>query len=271
MQRLVKRAADIAIASFLFAFFLPLLVLAAIGVKLTSRGPLFYKQQRVGYKGREFSIIKFRTMCIDADRNGPSVTAADDTRITPYGRFMRKSKLDELPQLINVIRGDMSLVGPRPQVPAFVAHFDPAQKKIALSVLPGVTGVTALCFRNEEIMLANKENREEYYISRILPVKLELDVWYVENCGVVKDLFLLWNTAWLLAGSVFRSLSGRVELDHDEKRIARIVKRYVDMCPGSDFPEMCDPTRIYRIYNAKPLTEERLPTQRAVVGAAGRD
>ena len=243
VRRAVKRLFDIAISLLLLAVFMPIILMTALAVRLTSAGPLFYMQPRVGLNGQIFHIVKFRTMIVGADKAGPSVTSVDDVRITSIGRFMRKSKLDELPQLFNVLRGDMSLVGPRPQVPAFVEHFEANLRQEVLSVPPGVTGITALCFRNEESMLANIKDREKYYIDRILPAKLEIDAWYVRNSGVLTDLFLLWSTAWLLAGSVFRSFHGRVEPDHDEKRVARIVKRYTDLCPASDFPEECVPSR----------------------------
>jgi lipopolysaccharide/colanic/teichoic acid biosynthesis glycosyltransferase len=176
----------------------PVLLFVGLVVKLTSPGPLFYKQKRVGLAGREFEIIKFRTMYVGSDRNGPAVTAAGDCRITPIGVFLRKSKLDEVPQLFNVIRGDMSLVGPRPQVPKFVNHFDTKYKELVLSVRPGVTGPTSLFFRNEEQMLEDIDDREAYYIARILPMKLEMDAWYVLNQSIGKDAVIVGVTIWLL-------------------------------------------------------------------------
>ena len=176
----------------------PILLAVALAVKITSPGGLFYKQKRVGLGGREFDIIKFRTMQEGADRCGPAVTASGDPRITPIGVFLRKSKLDEVPQLFNVIRGDMSLVGPRPQVPKFVNHFDARYKELVLSVRPGVTGPTSLCFRNEEQMLAHVDNQEAYYIARILPMKLEMDAWYVCNRSMATDAAIIGVTVWLL-------------------------------------------------------------------------
>ena len=167
-------------------------------VACTSRGPLLYKQKRVGRDGRLFEIFKFRTMCVGADKKGPSVTSSDDVRITPIGRWLRVSKLDEIPQLINVLFGDMSLVGPRPQVPQFVEHFDPSMRELVLRVRPGITGPTAIRFRNEEQLLANQPDRETFYIRQILPVKLEMDVEYVENRSMREDVRILFATARML-------------------------------------------------------------------------
>ena len=142
----VKRLFDIVLSTIILLIAAPIMLIVAIAVWMTSPGPLLYKQARVGVHGKHFKIFKFRTMCTGADKLGPSVTSADDNRITPIGKFLRTSKLDEFPQLINVILGEMSLVGPRPQVPRFVDRFDPAMREIVLSVRPGVTGLTALCF-----------------------------------------------------------------------------------------------------------------------------
>ena len=233
---LMKRLTDIFISAVLLGVCAPLIALTALAVAVTSRGPLFYRQKRVGVNGRVFEIIKFRTMCTGADAQGPSVTSSDDTRITPVGRFLRKSKLDELPQLVNVIKGDMSLVGPRPQVPRFVQHFEPGKRQIVLSVPPGVTGITSLCYRNEESLLANLENRESYYLTQILPRKLEIDVWYVNHRGFRSDLFLIAATAWLLAAPPVRSLFSNSSSGYDEALAEKILNRYIGLTCGSGFP-----------------------------------
>jgi lipopolysaccharide/colanic/teichoic acid biosynthesis glycosyltransferase len=243
---LIKRIVDVSISLLLLLLFFPMILITAVAVRMTSPGQAFYKQPRVGLNGRIFHIFKFRTMRVGADKQGPLVTSTDDSRTTDFGRFIRRSKLDEVPQLLNVLRGDMSLVGPRPQVPAFVELFEPNMRREVLSVLPGVTGITALCFRHEESMLANIEDRQTYYVEQLLPRKLEMDAWYVRNCGVQTDLFLLGATASLLSRSLVRSLFGRAEPGCDERRVARIVQRYVQFYPDSGFPEACDPTREYR-------------------------
>lgn len=196
---LVTRLLDMLIALAMLVALSPVLLLVALVVKCSSRGPLFYRQKRVGRDGRLFDICKFRTMSVGADRQGPSVTSADDSRITPLGRLLRSSKLDELPQLFNVVRGDMALVGPRPQVPRFVECFDPSLRAIVLHVRPGITGPTALQFRYEEQMLADKDDRESYYIEQILPVKLEMDAEYVQTRSLRRDMSILTQTAWIIS------------------------------------------------------------------------
>jgi len=196
---LIRRLLDAGIALTLIILLSPALLFAALLVLCTSRGALFYRQKRVGRDGRLFDICKFRTMETGADRHGPSVTSADDCRITPAGRFLRRSKLDELPQLWNVVRGDMSLVGPRPQVPRFVDCFEPSLRRLVLHVRPGITGPTALHFRHEESLLADKADRESFYIEQILPVKLEMDAEYVRNRSIRSDLRILSQTAWMFS------------------------------------------------------------------------
>jgi len=196
---MIRRLLDAGIALTLMVLLSPALLFAALLVLFTSRGSLFYCQKRVGRGGELFDICKFRTMQVGADRTGPSVTSADDCRVTPVGRFLRRTKLDELPQLWNVIRGDMSLVGPRPQVPRFVDCFDPSLRCLVLHVRPGITGPTALHFRHEEALLADKADREGYYIEQILPVKLEMDAEYVRNRSLLSDLRILSQTAWLFS------------------------------------------------------------------------
>lgn len=199
VNNLAKRLLDIAISLFLIAVLSPLLGAVACLVLLNSRGPMLYRQKRVGLDGRLFDICKFRTMVMGADSNGPSVTSADDCRITAIGRFLRTWKLDELPQLFNVLCGHMSLVGPRPQVPRFVEHFDPSLRAIVLRVRPGITGPTALRFRYEERMLANKSDRESYYIQHLLPIKLKMDANYVETSSLKADMKILSETVWLFS------------------------------------------------------------------------
>ncbi len=212
---LIRRFLDAGIALTLLILLLPVLLFAALLVLVTSRGALFYRQKRVGRNGELFDICKFRTMQTGADRHGPSVTSADDCRITPAGRFLRRSKLDELPQLWNVVRGDMSLVGPRPQVPRFVDCFDPSLRRLVLHVRPGITGPTALHFRHEESLLADKADRESFYIEQILPVKLEMDAEYVRNRTLGTDMRILTQTAWIFSvAPVKRALSFRETRKH---------------------------------------------------------
>ena len=213
----LKRSFDFVVALAALLILCPIFLLVGVLVAFTSRGPLLYKQKRVGLDGRLFEIFKFRTMCVGADKKGPSVTSADDVRITPVGRWLRVSKLDEIPQLLNVLVGDMSLVGPRPQVPQFVEHFDPNMRELVLRVRPGITGPTAIRFRHEEQLLANQPDRETYYIRKILPVKLEMDVEYVENRSMRGDVQILFATARMLTtGSKSATSDTRAVVDYEE-------------------------------------------------------
>ena len=175
-----KRFLDLLLALFsLFVAIVPL-SLIALCIKLTSRGPVLYRQQRVGRHAKLFPILKFRTMVQNADRLGPGVTSGDDPRVTRVGRFLRRSKLDELPQLLNVLRGEMSFVGPRPESPKYVAHYTEEQREV-LRVRPGITGVTQLRWRNEEAMLQGVDDLETYYIEQVMPAKLASDLEYVRS------------------------------------------------------------------------------------------
>jgi lipopolysaccharide/colanic/teichoic acid biosynthesis glycosyltransferase len=203
MPDAVSRLRDVTVALFLLLLGAPVLLGAALAVKFSSSGPVFYRQERVGRDGRLFQIWKFRTMRSggqneSAGQNGPFVTAQDDSRVTPLGRYLRSWKLDELPQLFNVLRGDMSLVGPRPQVPRFVNCFDAGLCRIALSVRPGMTGPAALYFRHEEFLLTGRSDREGFYIRQILPIKLQMDAEYVRRRSPAYDLQILVDTLRLV-------------------------------------------------------------------------
>ncbi len=201
-----SRGLDLGAAALLLLLCAPVLLWAAIAVALTSPGPVLYRQERVGRGGRLFQIWKFRTMFAAvpsrAAPEGPLVTAQDDPRITPVGRHLRSWKLDELPQLFNVLRGDMSLVGPRPQVPRFVDCFDPGLRRVALSVRPGMTGPTALFFRHEEFLLSGQPQREQFYLSQIMPVKLQMDAEYVRRRSLRYDLQVLADTGHLVLSRI---------------------------------------------------------------------
>ncbi len=200
----LRRLMDIAVALALLVLLLPFFALICLLIVCTSPGLPIFRQKRVGRDGRLFHIYKFRTMHPNADQFGPSVTATDDPRITPIGRRLRDNKLDELPQLFNVLRGDMSLVGPRPQVPRFVEHFEPSLRPVVLAVRPGITGPTTLHFRHEERMLAAQDNREDYYIQRILPTKLAMDAQYVRTRSLRNDMRVLGETVRLFSMALVR-------------------------------------------------------------------
>jgi lipopolysaccharide/colanic/teichoic acid biosynthesis glycosyltransferase len=190
---MARRALDLLISGLGLVLLCPLWLLLALWIKLDSRGPVLYRGKRVGKDGRPFSMCKFRTMVVGAERSGPAVTYRDDPRITKAGRFLRRTKLDELPQLLNVLRGEMSLVGPRPEDPIYVGLYTPEQRRV-LSVKPGVTGPTQLEYRNEASMLSG-ESVDEDYVTRIMPEKLRLDLEYVRHRSLMLDLKILWRTA----------------------------------------------------------------------------
>jgi lipopolysaccharide/colanic/teichoic acid biosynthesis glycosyltransferase len=183
---------DVLLASSGLGITAPLWILAGAAVRLTSRGPILYAARRVGLHGKVFSMYKFRTMRLDTGGNASTITAAGDPRITHVGRVLRATKIDELPQLINVLRGEMSLVGPRPEAPEFVSLADPRQREI-LSVRPGITGPSQLAHRHEEQEL-DYSRVEEQYRTEILPRKVESDLRYVRNRSLWRDLRLIMTT-----------------------------------------------------------------------------
>lgn len=191
----MKRALDVALATVGLVVTSPIVLVAAIAVKLDSPGPALYNGVRVGRDGRTFQIHKLRTMRVSA---GPSVTAGDDLRITRTGRFLRRTKLDELPQLFNVLKGDMSLVGPRPEDPKYVAMYTPEQRRV-LAVRPGITGPAVLAYINEEELLRG-EDVESAYVTRVMPAKLELDLKYVADASLGGDLRILGRTVARVLG-----------------------------------------------------------------------
>ncbi len=193
---MAKRALDLAISGVGLIFLSPLMLIVAVWIKVDSKGPIFYRGERAGKDGELFRMYKFRTMVVDADRIGPAVTYKGDPRVTRVGRFLRRTKLDELPQLINVLKGEMSLVGPRPEDPSYVAYYTDEQRQV-LCVKPGVTGPTQLQYRSEASMLQGQTAVEEY-LSQIMPAKLELDLHYVRNRCLALDLKMLWQTATTL-------------------------------------------------------------------------
>ncbi|ACB32575.1 sugar transferase [Leptothrix cholodnii SP-6] len=201
---MVKRLFDLAVASLALLLLAPLLAGVAIAVKLDTPGPVFYRQVRVGRGGREFRIHKFRTMTHDPADRGPQLTVGADARITRVGAFLRHSKWDELAQLIDVWRGDMSIVGPRPEVPRYVALYPADLREQVLSVRPGITDDCSLDFRDEGTLLAQSADPERTYVDQILPIKLRLQARYVAQAGVRTDLRILARTFAVLAGRVTR-------------------------------------------------------------------
>jgi lipopolysaccharide/colanic/teichoic acid biosynthesis glycosyltransferase len=187
---MLKRLFDITFSSLGLLLCLPLFVVIALLIKLDSRGPVFFKHERVGKGFVPFHVYKFRTMVSDAVQKGPSLTSAHDSRITSAGRLLRKTKLDELPQLWNVLKGEMSFVGPRPEVPKYVTMFNEEYNDI-LKVKPGITDYASIDFRNEEKVLSNYSDPEEGYIKEVLPAKIALYRKYVSKQGFFTDIRLI--------------------------------------------------------------------------------
>jgi lipopolysaccharide/colanic/teichoic acid biosynthesis glycosyltransferase len=187
-----KRGFDVLAAGLGLIVLSPLLVMIALAVRLDSPGPALHRAQRVGRYGRLFRLYKFRSMVVDADRQGPGITSAEDDRITRVGRIVRRTKLDELPQLLNVLRGEMSLVGPRPEDPRYVAMYTPEQRAV-LEVRPGITSPASLAYRYEEAALVG-EDWEQTYIKEVMPAKLAIDLAYVRQPGFWRDMVILART-----------------------------------------------------------------------------
>ena len=189
----MKRLFDIVASGCGLLVLSPVLLIVAIWIKLDSRGPVFYRQVRVGYKNKDFRIFKFRSMRIGSDKGSLVTIGGRDPRITRSGYFIRKYKLDELPQLINVFVGDMSLVGPRPEVRHYVDYWTPEQMHV-LDVRPGITDPASIKFRNENELMGQAVNPEDYYINVIMQEKIKLYLEYVENASFMYDLMLIFKT-----------------------------------------------------------------------------
>lgn len=190
-----KRLFDLTASGLGLLVLAPLLALITLLVRLDSEGPALFRQQRVGLHGEPFTILKFRTMYVGADKRGGSLTVGRDPRVTRVGRLLRHAKLDELPQLINVWRGDMSLVGPRPEVAKYVALYTPEQRTV-LSVRPGITDLASIEFRSESDLLEGAGDPEALYVSEIMPRKLELNRLYLERQSLAYDVALIFRTLW---------------------------------------------------------------------------
>jgi lipopolysaccharide/colanic/teichoic acid biosynthesis glycosyltransferase len=190
----VKRMLDLALAGTALLVSAPLFTIAAVAIKLDSRGPVLFRQTRVGRDRRPIETLKLRTMTAGADRAGSHLTAHRDARVTRVGHWLRRTKLDELPQLWNVVRGDMSLVGPRPEVPRFVATYRPEWEAL-FSVKPGITDLASIAFRDEEQVLAGARDHERAYREVVMPLKLALALEGVRESSVRYDLGILARTA----------------------------------------------------------------------------
>lgn len=194
---MAKRAFDFLSAVLGLIFLFPFFLLIGLLIKLDSAGPVFYLQERVGEKGKLFNLFKFRTMRIGADKSTAITVGNRDPRITAFGYYLRKFKVDELPQLINVVIGNMSLVGPRPELKKFVDLYSSEQRKV-IEVKPGITDYASIKFRNENELLAGKTDPVDYYVRKIMPIKLRLNLQYIKDQSLWVDFKIIGSTLWLI-------------------------------------------------------------------------
>ncbi|MGZ3996819.1 MAG: sugar transferase [Flavisolibacter sp.] len=191
----MKRLFDILFSFIGLLLLQPLFVVIAIMIKVDSKGPVFFRQGRVGKNFKRFMIYKFRTMVVDAEKKGLRITSGGDNRVTRVGRMLRKFKIDELPQLFNVLKGDMSLVGPRPEVIKYVEWYKDDYERI-LSIRPGITDISSMTFRNEESILQGVDDPERYYVHVLLPEKMRLAREYIQNVSFFYDVELIFKTLY---------------------------------------------------------------------------
>lgn len=195
----MKRLFDIFFSGLIVLIFLPFGLLIAVLISVGSRGGVFYVQQRVGKDGRTFNLLKFRTMKRNADKEGKLTVGMRDTRITQVGYFLRKFKLDEFPQFINVMKGEMSIVGPRPEVKEYVDLYNESQREI-LRVKPGITDLASLEYFRENELLGKADDPVKTYIEEIMPAKIELNKKYLKNPSIGNDLKIMWRTFQRILG-----------------------------------------------------------------------
>lgn len=189
----MKRLVDILLSLFGLLVLLPLFVVVAVAIVLDSKGGVFFLQTRVGKDNKDFKLCKFRTMGVDAERMGQLTIGGNDSRITRVGHFLRRYKLDELPQLLNVLLGDMSLVGPRPEVRRYVDLYTPEQQQV-LSIKPGLTDYASIKYADESELLAKAENPEQFYIKTVMPDKLAINLKYIKSRSLAMDMGILFKT-----------------------------------------------------------------------------
>jgi lipopolysaccharide/colanic/teichoic acid biosynthesis glycosyltransferase len=193
----MARAFDLVASILGLLVLLPFLLVIGLVIRLEGSGPVFFRQERIGRDGRPFRIWKFRTMVVDAERSGRLITVGEDRRITRSGAWLRRWKLDELPQLLNVLLGQMSFVGPRPEVPRYVALYTEEQRRV-LELRPGITDIASIAYRNESELLEGQEDPEAYYIQRILPDKIRMNLDYAGRATIWRNIKVILATLGLL-------------------------------------------------------------------------
>lgn len=199
MMKASKRTFDVIASVAGLVALSPLLLLIAAAIVAEDRGPALFRQVRVGRGARPFRMLKFRTMVVDADKLGPGLTVGADPRITRVGRFLRRTKLDELPQLLNVLRGEMSFVGPRPEVPRYVALYSPVQRRV-LALTPGITDPASAEYVDESALLGRAPDPERLYVDVLMPRKLALNLEYAERATLGSDIAVILRTLGVIAG-----------------------------------------------------------------------
>jgi lipopolysaccharide/colanic/teichoic acid biosynthesis glycosyltransferase len=225
LQLVAKRTLDIVGATLGLVALAPLLALIALAVRLDGSGPVFFRQFRVGRDGRSFNILKFRSMTVNAESAGPHLTVHGDRRVTQVGRLLRAAKLDELPQLLNVLKGDMSLVGPRPETPDLLAHYTPADRALMLSLRPGMTDYASILLRNESVLLARQTDPDRFYREKLAPFKAALCARYLRRLSITTDLRIVFATALVVLSpsasphslgfaALDRSIRNEIRVDH---------------------------------------------------------
>jgi len=193
----IKRQFDLFFSLIGISLFLPLGALIGLIIKIEDGGPVFYIQERIGHRGKSFRMIKFRTMIRDADKIGSAITIGNDARITSVGRWLRRFKLDEFPQLFNVLKGEMSFVGPRPEVPKYVAVYNDMEREV-LNLVPGITDPASVIYRNESEILGGFQDPEKQYIEKIMPNKIRINLEYARRANIMSDIFVILQTLGLL-------------------------------------------------------------------------
>ena len=194
-----QRIFDIIISFVAIVIASPILMFVIIILKLTGEGEVFYMQNRVGKNGKEFGLLKFATMVKNSPKIGAGeITLANDPRVLPFGKFLRKTKINELPQIWNILNGQMSIVGPRPMVPNTFSKYPNDNKNIIIKIKPGLTGIGSIIFRDEESYLKNRSDAMKFYDEQIIPYKSSLEVWYTNNASIKNYFFIIFITAWII-------------------------------------------------------------------------
>lgn len=222
MGRAIKRFLDIFLSALALLVLSPVLLAAAVGVKCSSPGPVLYKAQRMGKDMRPFYAYKFRSMRIGADREG-GITAAHDNRVFPFGAFLRKAKIDELPQLVNILRGEMSIIGPRPEDVGIVQEYYTPEQKRTLAVLPGLASPGSVFNYTHGDQYLEGDDPEQDYVSGLMRIKLDMDLYYVEHWSLLYDAELVFRTVYVIAAQLFGKTDFPYPREYRKERFAAKV------------------------------------------------